>query len=122
MLVPKIDESGLMMLDDERCLGYLLNLQGVSYDAEHGSVLCTAEQAQRHNQVFDEMIVSGLDRCEVGHGQLFYVDGNLLKTFLGTVLGCCEIHGQTVRFDRGLQVYRGVRQTGEDCCFMKRER
>lgn len=71
----------------DHCLGYLLTVNGGVYDAEHGLVDVTLEQAVAHNKVLDTMIIAGLEKCPIGQGGLFYTDEGVVKTWLGVELG-----------------------------------
>ena len=104
-----------------RCLGYLLIVEGHVYDASAGKVEVSPEDAQKHNQVFDEMMVKGLDEnCQVGEGNNFYVSGNTVKTWLGTVLGEATKVRSTYTFTRKGMKFTGNLPKGEEVAFFKR--
>lgn len=119
------DEGGLLTYEAEgvnRCLGYLMHFpeHGV-YEASLGLVEVTPEAAQRHNQVFDEMMVKGLDEnCAVGQGGQFYVSGNTVKTWLGTVLGEAKKVRATYTFTRKGKTFKGKVSQGEETGFFER--
>jgi hypothetical protein len=119
------NEGGLFTYEDNgvnRCLGYLLVAEGHGvYDAEAGKVEVSPEDAQKHNQVFDEMMVKGLDEnCQVGQGNNFYVSGNTVKTWLGTVLGEATKVRSTYTFTRKGMKFTGTLPKGEEMTFFER--
>jgi hypothetical protein len=91
------------------------------YDADLGRVEVTPEVAQRHNQVFDGIMVKGLDEnCAVGQGGQFYVSGNTVKTWLGTVLGEAKKVRATLTFNRKGKTFKGKVSKGEETGFFER--
>lgn len=91
------------------------------YDATLGLVDVTPDDAQKHNQVFDEMMVKGLDEnCQVGEGNNFYVSGNTVKTWLGTVLGEAKKVRSTYTFARNGMTFKGKVPSGEEVGFFER--
>jgi len=118
-------EGGLLTYQEggvNRCLGYLMTFpeHGV-YDANVGLVEVTSEEAKRHNEVFDEMMVKGLDEnCQVGQGNNFYVSGNTIKTWLGTVLGEATKSRTTYTFTRKGMKFSGKLKKGEEVAFFER--
>jgi hypothetical protein len=119
------NKDGLLTYEEDEvscCLGYLMDFHahGV-YDATHGRVDVTPEDAQKHNQVFDAMMVKGLDEnCAVGQGGHFYVSGNTVKTWLGTVLGTAKKVRATYTFTRNGKTFRGKVSQGEEIGFFER--
>lgn len=113
-----------MVPDKNQCLGYLMHFEGRgTYDAEHGLVEVTKEEADTHNKVYDEAIIKGLDACPLSKGSEFYFDLNKMevKTWLGTkVSERVELKGNTVHMFRKGMRFRGVRTRGEDHIFLKR--
>jgi len=85
------DDGGLLTFtegDDTFCLGYLFDYkdQGI-YEANIGKVDVTPEQAQAHNKVYDQCLIKGLESCQVGQGNQFYVKDGTVSTWLGTGIG-----------------------------------
>jgi len=119
------NEGGLLTYQEDgvnRCLGYLMHFpdHGV-YDATLGLVNVTPEDAQKHNAIFDEMMVKGLDEnCQVGQGNNFYVSGNTVKTWLGTVLGEATKKRSTYTFTRKGMTFTGKLPAGEEVAFFER--
>jgi hypothetical protein len=119
------EDGGLLTYESEgvnRCLGYLMHFpeHGV-YDAELGKIEVTPEVAQRHNQVFDGIMVKGLDEsCAVGQGGQFYVKGNTVKTWLGTVLAEAKKVRTTLTFARNGKMFTGKVSKGEETAFFER--
>lgn len=119
------NEGGLLTYQEggvNHCLGYLMNFPGHGvYDATLGRVDVTPEDAQKHNQVFDEMMVKGLDEnCQVGQGNNFYVSGKVVKTWLGTVLGEAKKVRSTYTFTRKGMTFKGKVPSGEEVGFFER--
>jgi hypothetical protein len=85
------NKDGVLYLKGtNNCLGYLMDFKdkGV-YDVEYGRMDVTPEDADRHNKLFDEMLINGLDdNCEVGQCGTFYIDNppTRVTTFLGTLV------------------------------------
>lgn len=109
---------------ETRCLGYLLASpeHGV-FDAEYGKVDVTPEQAQEHNRVFDAACVKGLDEtCQIGQGNTFYVNGDEVATWLGTVLGKATHLGRRVTFTRNGRTFlsKGYAKKDGDPLFFTR--
>lgn len=118
-------ESGLLTYEEDgvnRCLGYLLIAEGHGvFDANLGKVEVAPEAAQKHNTVFDEMMVKGLDEnCQVGQGNNFYISGNTVKTWLGTVLGEATKVRSTYTFTRKGMTFTGKLPKGEEVAFFER--
>ena len=101
--------------DADRALGYLMPFEGHGvYDPTFGKVAVSPEQAEIHNRLLDEALLSGLDRnCEIGMGGTFYavkeVGRPVVKTWIGTLVSDeCAQHGRSLTFKRGGKTYRGI--------------
>lgn len=105
-----------------RCLGYLLIADGHGvYDAELGKVDVSPGDGNRHNQIFDEMMVKGLDEsCQVGEPWQFYIYGTTVKTWLGTVLGEATKVRSTYTFTRNGMKFVGKISKGEESGIFRR--
>lgn len=71
------------------CLGYLLFSEAHGcYDATHGKIPVTKEEADQHNAAFDKAMVDGLASCPVGRGGCFYYNAakRCVQTWLGTLI------------------------------------
>ena len=104
------------------CLGYLLTLRGKVFDASIGEVDVTEEQAEKHNQVFDSMIIKGLDTCAIGYGHTFYYkpDTKQVITWLGTVIGKASIKAKQVTVYYNEKTFQGNLRKSDDSIFLKR--
>jgi hypothetical protein len=100
----------------DTCLGYLFHApeHGV-YDASHGKVDITPEQADIHNMLLDQALMNGLDtHCEVGQGGTFYVDSDgRVITWLGTEIGPAPL-GHYGTFIRNGKTFRATYSRGDD--------
>ncbi len=106
------NDHGLIMSDENQCLGYLIHFKGHGvYDAEIGQVEVSPEEADEHNKLLDKMLLEGLDNnCEVGQCGSFYFNRELreVKTFLGELVSdIVRLAGSIVTFERGGKVFRG---------------
>jgi hypothetical protein len=89
---PRLENLGSLITSKNRgkdtCLGYLFyaSEHGV-YDAAHGKVDVTPEQADVHNKLLDQALINGLDaHCEIGQGNTFYLREGRIITWLATVI------------------------------------
>lgn len=118
------NDNGLLMAD-EHCLGYLLiHPEHGVYDASIGKVDVTTEDAQAHNQLFDKMMIEGLDKCPVGKGAYFYIDHRkkTVKTWMDVDLGKIDSkNGKTFTFNRNGMTFKGTDNSADgECVFFKR--
>jgi hypothetical protein len=101
----------------DTCLGYVFHTpeHGV-YDAAHGKVDVTPEQAEIHNKLLDQALINGLDtHCEVGQGGTFYLSDGQIKTWLGTVIApALSRRGKHYSFVRGGKELHARETGGED--------
>lgn len=104
------------------CLGYLLTLKGKVFDASMGEVDVTEEQADKHNKVFDSMIVKGLDTCAIGQGHTFYYKPSTKQviTWLGTVIGRSSVNAKQVTVSYNGKTFQGNLRKSDDSIFLKR--
>lgn len=71
----------------DACLGFLFDggERGI-FDPTLGRVEVTPEEAQTHNRLLSEALITGLDSCEVGQCGMFYYSDGQLKTWTGEVV------------------------------------
>lgn len=120
-------KGSLITCGEDQCLGYLMVFPGHGvYDATHGIVDVTPEEAEIHNRLLDEAIIKGLDEnCQVGQCGLFYLgkDADRFKvgTFCGKVISTdVQKSGAVVTFRRHGKTFRGRQREHEDCITFKR--
>jgi hypothetical protein len=87
--------------------------QGV-YDAAHGKVDVTPEQAEIHNKLLDQALINGLDtHCEVGQGGMFYLNNDAqIITWLGTLIEPGPVRTRST-FTRKGKVFRARASRGD---------
>ena len=129
------NEAGLIVVegtDPMQPLNYLMIIEGRGiYDASYG--LCpasvTKEEAEAHNQMLDQMLVTGLDEsCKVGQGGMFYFTKNeqtgkpKVATFLGTIISdeINRITGRFYFFRRNDKEFRGTIRRNDTSTFVER--
>lgn len=119
------DNGGLLTFEKDgvtHCLGYLFYAEnhGV-YDAVLGKVDITREVAERHNKVYDEALIKGLDEtCEVGQGSNFYRYGKEVRTWIGTVVGQLSKVGRSRVLVRNGRRFECKCRKGEESVFLQR--
>jgi hypothetical protein len=109
------------------CLGYLMAFKdrGV-FDATHGKVDITPEDAAKHNAILDSASIKGLDEtCQVGQGGVFYYNRhkNSVNTWLGTLISDkvqISPGGKVITFLRNGCQYRGLLRKNDDSFTFKR--
>lgn len=110
------------------CLGYLLCLQGAVFEPTYGKLDDVAESmANKHNDILDDMLIRGLDKCEVNQGNNFYLTGQpgaeQITTFTGKVVGDVKrVNGiaRIVRQDKWFECR--LPKKGSELVFLKRVR
>jgi len=97
-------------------------MQAKIFDADLGLVDVTEEQAEKHNQVFDAMIVKGLDTCQVKQGHTFYYkpETKQVTTWLGTVIGDAKRNANKVIVVYKGKIFEGNLRKNEDSIFLQR--
>ena len=107
------------------CLGHLMDFheRGV-YDAEHGKVEVTPEQAKIHNECLDKAMLDGLDnQCQIGQCGTYYFTNGKVTTFCGTLVSDkvqLTPSKKGITFLRNGKQYRGRLQKDADCFNFKR--
>jgi hypothetical protein len=124
-LITYNDEHG-----EDTCLGALFFWPGQGcFDPTFGEVDVTQEEAEIHNRLLDEAMLSGLDNgCEIGQGALFCATRGprqdryiTVTTFNGTPVGAATMSGsRTLSFSRGSRQFRGVIRKDQDAVFFRR--
>lgn len=115
--------SLVTIVGTSNCLGDLIHFEGKgTYDATHGKVPLSEEEADAHNQALDKARLEGLDKnCEIGQAGTFYFVRGRVTTFLGTVVDPTpEVRGKSITFRRAGKVYRGRTQKDASCFNFKR--
>jgi hypothetical protein len=106
------------------CLGFLVVHEGRSYDGEYGLVEVSAEEAEMHNSRLSAALVAGLDTCEVGQGNVFYVrptnGGYTLMTWTGESVGACELGAGKILMVRNGRRFEGAWKSGDGQTFLER--
>ena len=114
-IIRPTDQEGLLTWPGtDTCIGYLFEHQGKQFSPD-GMVDCTPEQAKKHNDILDGMLLKGLDdSCEVGQGYHFYfhpangATGNQVRTWMGKVVSDnVTLKGRSITFTRMGKVFRG---------------
>lgn len=118
------DYHGMLVYESGALVGNIFDFKEKGlFDPDGKLDGVTPEQAEEHNRLFDQVIVTGLDEnCKVGQGGLFYFDGeNKVTTWKGTVIAdTVEKTKTTVKFRRKGKAYRGRIRQDEDAVFFKR--
>ena len=108
-----------------QCLGYLMHFEGKGvYDAEHGRMDVTPEEAKIHNEELEKASLKGMDEnCQVGQWGTFYFANGKVTTFNGTIVSD-NIHlspgGKRVTFLRNGKQYRGLLRSDSELFNFKR--
>ena len=106
------------------CLGYLITHQSSAFDATHGKVDVTLEEAATHNACLDVAMVEGLDKnCAIGQYGTFYFNrtANTVNTWMGTLLSeSVSMVGKKVSFTRHGKHFLGLLRSGDEAINFKR--
>jgi hypothetical protein len=116
-------DGGLITIEGtNNCLGDLLENQGAVFDPSWGRVDVTPEQAKEHNRVLAKCLIDGLDKCDVGLGQMFYItEDNRVTTWGGELVGENVSKKKTeVVVHRGEKVFKGKRRKNTAAIFLAR--
>lgn len=128
---PYFSEDGLFQYRENGklyCLGYLLYLKGAIFEPTYGKLDDVSEDmANKHNSILDDMLIRGLDKCEVNQGNNFYLTGQpgaeQITTFTGKVVGDVKrVNGiaRIVRQDKWFECR--LPKKGSELVFLKRVR
>jgi hypothetical protein len=120
---PELENLGSLITikDTNNCLGFLLDGRehGI-YDAEHGLVQVTSEQAATHNKLLSEALIKGLAGCKPGQGNYFYLKQDegvwRLITWNGDLVPCEQLRvtARKVSFINNGHKFTGSRQFNGD--------
>ena len=108
-------------------MGYMLTLKDRVFEPTFGMIDITVAEADKHNELLDEALISGLDKCDVAQGHEFYVRGQKgsqqIVTFTGKSLGdVTKVNGK-LRIVRGDKWFEASEPGGNsDLVFLKRVR
>lgn len=133
--MPKSDrvvrnDNGLLVEGDNTAVGYLIfDPSGRAFDPNGFVPGVTKDEGEDHNQLLDEMLLTGLDEnCEIGQGNYFYVDmkSRRITTWHGTELGKGSVdeRNRYLTFARKGKTFRGELtrdvKKGESPCWFER--
>jgi hypothetical protein len=127
MIQPEDKEGLLTWANTNTAIGYLFGHEGVQWSPD-GAVNCTEEQAKKHNELLDNMLVKGLDdSCEIGQGYHFYffrahgTTGHQVRSWMGQVISDnVQLNGTSIIFTRKGKTFRGRLRNDEPVFNFKR--
>jgi hypothetical protein len=116
--------SLITIVGTTQCLGYLFTHQNSSFDAEHGKVEVTPEEATKHNECLSVAELKGLDEnCQVGQMGIFFANrpNNTVNTWTGALVSDnVSIVGKKIRFTRLGKTFSGLLRADSDNFSFKR--
>lgn len=107
------NDHGLLM-HKGRPVSHLLVSLGKVCEASLGMVNATPEEAAQHNKLLDQMLINGLDTCQIGQGYFFYLtkeDGKHVVTgWTGALVSNdVDVTATTITFRRNGMTFHGRR-------------
>lgn len=103
--------------DQRRLAGHLLAIHGRIYEPDGEVEGVTAEQAERHNELLDAMLIEGLKTCELGQRGTFYYCARKKRvaTFTGKVIADDVVPvGNVVTFQYRRRTFQGRLRKDEE--------